>query len=370
MTSILFDYQVFSMQRYGGISRYVERLYSTMNAQDPQAAQLALRYAQNEFIPPGLQGSVSPFFHRYSGRGRGRLLRLIDRFNQERVRELLLQNRFDVFHPTYYDSYYLDWGIRLPTVITVHDMIHELFSGHVADPQMAMQKRKTILASDHVICVSESTKKDLMELLPIPEDKVSVIHHGTPFQGDEPENEDLVLPERFILFVGNRCGYKNFDCAVEAFSYLRDNYPDLWMVCAGGGTFSREELSRLAITGTGNRVMWLPASDVNLSRLYRCATSFIFPSLYEGFGFPVLEAMAFGCPVIASNSSSLPEIGADVALYFSPHDVQELSSHIARILDDQSLERELRERGRLHAARFTWENSARKHIEVYRLVSE
>ena len=288
-----------------------------------------------------------------------------NRFNKRQAQRTLNMTDDLIYHPTYFDPYLLPHLGKTPYVVTVHDMIHELFPNQVADPETSLKKSYMIERADHIIVVSHSTKGDLLDIFPHVEEKVSVIHHGVDFQRNAAGDIPLVS-DPYLLFVGSRLGYKNFPLLAKAFASIASDFSQLRLVCVGGGMFTAHELKMFEDLDIAHRVDQIHASDEQLRNLYQNAEAFIFPSRYEGFGLPVLEAMALGTPCVLSNASSLREVGGNAALYFNPEDSDELKDLLERILCEKTLVAELRNAGLKRASQFTWEKSASLHEEVYR----
>jgi glycosyltransferase involved in cell wall biosynthesis len=249
-------------------------------------------------------------------------------------------------------------------VITVHDVTYkrfpELLQKETLDNLEAQMMREIALA-DAVICVSESTRRDVIHYYEVDPSRVVAIHSGLP---ELPEPEPIDLPPRYILFVSTVEPRKNLGLLLDAFERL--DY-DGSLVVAGKIGWKAEEISRRL---RGPRIVHLDyVKPAQLATAYRNADAFVFPSIYEGFGFPVLEAMALGVPVVAARSSSLPEIGGDAALYFDPSDRGDLEEQLARVLSDEVLRAELIARGRERAAQFRWDRAAAETLEVFRSVS-
>jgi glycosyltransferase involved in cell wall biosynthesis len=172
----------------------------------------------------------------------------------------------------------------------------------------------------------------------------------------------------YLLYVGNRNLYKNFIFMTEALAPLLLKYPGLHLVCAGGGAFTNEEKEKFKQLNIADRVKYIFIDDTILAGLYTHARAFIFPSLYEGFGIPTIEAMGCGCPVIASNRSSVPEVGADAALYFNPSDRDEISHAVERVISDDHLQQQLSTKGYERAKAFSWYKTASETLNVYQQI--
>ena len=195
---------------------------------------------------------------------------------------------------------------------------------------------------------------------------MSVVHHGVDerFRPDVPRLD--VLPERYVLFVGNRGQYKDARVLFEAFVHIAHDFPDLHLLCVGGAGLSPQEVQWLTERGIRDRVSQRYLSDAEIASAYAHAGVFVFPSRFEGFGLPALEAMASGTPVMLANATSLPEVGADAAIYFTPGNAAELASALASLLTDEAAKQQLITRGLERAATFTWHAAAEKTAAVYR----
>ncbi len=308
-------------------------------------------------------------FYDMSGYGRiagGLERRLFSRLNK--VGALIeLKKKHDIVHPTYYDPYFIGhYSGNL--VITIHDMIYEKYADTYFNHETItiQQKRKNILVADRIIAISNSTKRDLLYYYPdLDEQKISVIYHGASMSVHEEKSKFSRMNSKpYVLFVGARWIYKNFIRFILAMKPVLDADKDINIFCAGGGEFTREELGLIGKYRT--RVFQAGLSDDELADAYRNALCFVFPSEYEGFGIPILEAFACGCPVVCSNTSSFPEVAGDAAEYFDPLDIDSMSATISAVIHSDSMREELRARGRERLKLFDWDNTARETLECYR----
>ncbi len=208
------------------------------------------------------------------------------------------------------------------------------------------------------------TKKDIIQFYDIDPGAIEVIPLASSLDSVEPV-KGLVLPSRYIVFVGNRSVYKNFNFFIRSISPLLLKDRTLHIVCAGGTQFDDEEANLLSGLGISGQVHHYPIDDSILRAIYSGAELFVFPSLYEGFGIPMLEAFGAGCPVAASRSSSLPEVGGDAARYFDPLDPSSLLAAVEEIVTDPSLQRTMRDRGRQRFQDFSWGKTAEETKKVY-----
>jgi len=362
---VVFDHQIFCLQNVGGISRYISNLIQYINTSKSGIdSELLVKYTDNIYLKSANPGiSSPPWFLRRNFIGKKYLLERLNRFYTNRF---LKRNDFDVFFPTYYGTYF-EGKINKPYVLTVHDMTHEYFPDiFLKNRDFTLnKKRKSIGNAAHLIAISENTKKDLLKFYNVPEDKISVVYHGMeptcsfqPVQG---------LPAAYFLFVGERGVYKNFDVVVSALSALKNN--SVHLVCTGK-PFSTAEIKMLNGLGLDGRATAMYLSDPQLNFLYKNAAALVYPSLYEGFGYPLLEAMRAGCPVISSDTSCLPEIGGDAAVYFNPNHAAELKNKMSFILGLSEKEKsELISKGHQNLLRFSMKESMEKTIAILKKVA-
>jgi len=278
----------------------------------------------------------------------------------------------EVMHPTYYEllSHSDIRCARSPVVLTVHDMLHELFP-ELADPggEQREWKRTLIPQATHLICVSHNTKRDVMRLLGVPASRISVVHHATNLSVERAVGASAPAGPPYFLYVGHRYGYKNVTRLLEAFALVRRRWSKVRLHFTGA-PFTEPEKRRMDALGLASSVVsvgYVPEAE--LAALYKSAVALVYPSLYEGFGFPLLEAMACECPVIASDTSSLPEVAGDAAVYVEPEDTEAWAQAMLRLLEDKPLRRELITRGKLRAGLFSWEKTVSETVAVYRALA-
>jgi glycosyltransferase involved in cell wall biosynthesis len=245
------------------------------------------------------------------------------------------EGNFDVLHLTDHYSSYLKYAkIKKPVVLTIHDMIPELFPSHFSDIQYRLKQRlESIQMADYFICISESTKRDFIAFYGISEDKIKVIYHGFS-RMNQASFVPLVLDD-YLLYVGDRKSvHKNFcPMVLQLADTLKQDR--LKLICVGD-EFSNLEKNLFRKLGIESDVTSVKANDYELNQLYAHAICFLYPSIYEGFGMPLLEAMRVGCPVLTSNTSSMPEIARDGALYFNPISFADFDFQLQRIMHGES----------------------------------
>jgi glycosyltransferase involved in cell wall biosynthesis len=283
----------------------------------------------------------------------------------------------DLFHAT---EHLLPPLRGVPTVLTVHDMIFKLFPEHqkrlnywYLNATMPLYCRR----ADAIITVSESSRRDIIAHYGLDPAKVTVVYEA-PAPEFVPASQAAVeaarqrygLPERFLIHVGTIEPRKNLTRLVEALQRLRDAGLTIPLLVVGGkgwlyeGFFKR--LEALEVRDAVRFPGYVPSADLPV--LYSAATLAVMPSVYEGFGLPVLEAMACGTPVISSRSSSLPELGGEAACYFDPYDVEEMASTIRAVWTDGEQRAEMREKGLAQAAKFSWARAAEETLAIYGVV--
>ena len=274
----------------------------------------------------------------------------------------------DLVHETYYASKpAMTPGYK--RVLTVYDMIHELFPAEFpANDRTPIDKASAVARADHIICISEHTRRDLIRILGVPHEKTSVIHLGISLSPTGTRG-DLPVCRPFLLYVGARGGYKNFACLLRAYAASGRLLKEFDLLAFGGGPINTKEaefIRQLSIPP--ENVRQVQGGDDVLEVLYRRAAAFVYPSLYEGFGLPPLEAMSFDCPVICSNASSIPEVVGNAALLFDPLSAEALGQAIAVVLDDAGLRQALIAKGRARINHFSWEKCAQLTMTVYERV--
>lgn len=360
---IAFDHQAFVWQSYGGISRYFTRLAHEMLNMEQQVEIFAPLH-RNSYLSTLPQEIVRG---RYVSRYPGRTTFLIERYNQFLARAQIAKWRPDLVHETYF-SKVRSAPTHCPVVITVYDMIHELFPDSFGGSAAAEIKRLAVARADHVICISENTKTDLMRLYDMPGENISVVHLG--FDRFLPsvisQKAADVFTKPFVLYVGQRAGYKNFMGLLKAMAGSRRLKSDFAVVAFGGGSFSVSELKDIAALGLSEgQVVQMSGNDDLLGQLYGTARAFVYPSLYEGFGIPPLEAMAHRCPVVSSNASSMPEVIGPACEYFEPSDLDDMRRAIETVVYSDSYVEKLRNDGDIRLASFSWGKCARETLNIY-----
>ena len=277
--------------------------------------------------------------------------------------------QIDVVHNTFYLPHGLASTNGAKRVVTVHDMIPEMMPQTRRRLDWLTLKRRYVETADLVICVSESTRDDLTKIYGHIQAPVRVVHHGVA-ERFHPGAERLdFLPERYVLFVGNRGQYKDANVLFDAFATIARDHDDLQLLCVGGSGLRTSEITRLNDLRIRHKVSQRYLPDEQMVSAYAHAEVFVFPSRFEGFGLPALEAMATGTPALLAQATSLPEVGGDAAMYFSPGDSRDLADQLRVLVENKDLRAQLATQGIHHAAGFTWASTAQQMAAAYREVA-
>lgn len=365
MMRIAFDYQVFLFQEYGGISRYYSRLASALNSLDGAEARIFAPLHINAYLAELPTGMVNGRDVRHWRKSK-KLFRAIDATSSRLLMRVYKPN---VVHETYYSSTSVA-AKGVPVVVTVHDMIHERFPEMFPrKDQTSELKRAAIEKADHVICVSENTRKDLLEYFGTSREKVSVVHHGFEEFRHGAVAGDRLIPiteKPYFLYIGQRSGYKNFARFIRAFATSRELRQGYGVVCFGGGAFRPEEWNTFHELGLEEaQTVQVAGDDSALAHCYKYAFALVYPSLYEGFGIPPLEAMSLDCPVISSCSSSIPEVAGPAAEYFDPSSIDSIREGLERVAMFSVRRKELVRMGRERYKQFAWQRCAQETLAIY-----
>lgn len=342
---VILDGIIYSLQRQGGISVYFDELRTHLAESGVDHRVLLFGSAFN--------GSRAEF-----GQGRSYRARVFERYRKCPIEYRNTEG--SVFH----SSYYRIPSRQMPSVVTVHDFVYEKYISGPARIVHNWQKGMAIDRASAIICISESTKKDLLKFFPHSASKrIFVIPNGVSevFQRDF----DVIRDRSLILFVGKRDGYKNFTTLAKALCHL----PTYRLVCIGGGPISEGELAEISEDVACRISYGGLVSSSELNRYYNMAHCLVYPSLYEGFGLPVIEAMRAGCPVVSSNCEAVVEVGGE-ALTIAADMCPESLAAAVRKLEDPEYYKQHVESGYTRSAYYSWKRCHSATLEVYRSVSE
>ena len=358
--------------RGAGINWYIHNLLCHLPAADPELRYTAFLHEPRFSSRQGMRVRHSRW---PTGAPIGRIV-----WEQLIAPSVLRRERIDLLHAMAFVAPLLS---PCPTVVTVLDLSFLLYPAAFKTfkrSYLRLMTRLSVRRASRVIAISESTRRDVIERLGVPGERVQTVYCGVdpsfqpaPAARVEDFRRRKGLPERFVLFLGTIEPRKNVQRLVSAFDELLDRVPiaapDLHLVIAGAkGWFFGNVFAQVEELGLQDRVHfpgYVPEEEKVL--WYNAATCFCYPSLYEGFGLPPLEAMACGVPVVTSNTSSLPEVVGDAGLTVPPQDTGALSEALYRVVVDPELCADLVRRGRIRATRFSWAEAARQTVAVYRL---
>jgi glycosyltransferase involved in cell wall biosynthesis len=362
---ILFDYQAFNEQNVGGISRVNINLINELKRKKRNQVHLLSFFSFNSYLIEDNLIQKYIFTHLTKVH---LFLKVKSLFFSRILTNIILKyTPPDIFIPTYYDCYFLKSLGKTKMILIVHDMIHELFSVDFHDSlKIITNKRKLILSSFLIVTPSQCTKNDLLRFYP---DLISTKIHVVNWASSLPRNSlNHIFHEKkkIILFVGKRESYKNFLWLINMISewVLCNNFV---VNCVGGGIFSDIETDLINKLNLSKNIVQKNVSDIDLVNLYTISFASIIPSLYEGFCFPIIEAMSFGCPVIYSNSSCLPEIAGFAGLKYTEGDEKALINHLNELLMDSKIYQEQIDLGILRSSEYSWEKTVFEFEKVLEL---
>lgn len=365
---VLYDGQIYTTQRVGGINRYFINLVSRLSADITPLLTVAQINELKETIYPS-HTNIKVFPYQRFGFRPGRLSYWLEKYY---FRIVTNYSNPDIIHPTYYLSLTRQSfeKVRQPTVITVWDMIHEIFSKEMdATGEYAALKEKAILAAQAIICISENTKKDLLEKYPTLEEKVFVTYLASEIDINIAYGLEVVPSRPYYLYVGGRNGYKNFEVLLSAFSKVVTIEPEI-VICVAGAPFNHLEKQLISQFNLSENIEYYPyPKDAHLAKLYRCSIALVYPSLYEGFGIPPLEAMSCGTVVVASNSSSIPEVVGDAGLLFDPKSAEDLADILLFLYNHPGEREQLTAKGYERSKLFSWQKTADQTVKIYRSIA-
>lgn len=357
----LFDEQCFVRQERGGISRFFVETILRLEA----ASQGSWSPRTNWPLTINEHAEDAALARRLQLRILGHRMRRPEKAISRIASTIKPSSAFDLVHATYYATAPSKARHRRPLVTTVFDMTPERFPELFPQGNPHLAKRDYVAEADLVVCISEATYKDVLEFYGEPRGRVVTIPWGV---GDEftPVGPSIEgLGPGYVLFVGQRSGYKDFNVLIEAFRVKEQHLADTPLVIVGGPNLSQDEVQALKAAGVLGRTHHIWPTDRQLPAVYRGAKLFVFPSRYEGFGLPTLEAMASGVPTILANSSSHVEVGGEAALFFDPGNAEQLAHGISLLLTDSTEHAVRRELGLAHAATFSWDTATRALAGAY-----
>jgi len=363
---IFYDHKIFYKQVRGGPSRLFLSLAKNLLQYDCNIKIYAPFYF-NEFL--------NQFSKQHSDIVEGKYIKNRIKYSSKiigLINSFLSKNKIkketpDIYHSTYYGNSLTNLK-KIPLVITVHDLVHELLLKNKGIKGLD-DKSKIIHKADQIITVSQNTKNDLIHYYKINEKKISVINPGVEniFLNKNYSNYDFLNLKPYILYVGSRHGYKNAKNLLISFaksSKLRNN---IKIVFFGGENFNNEEKKFISTLNLSEKnCIQLSGDDNTLKLLYKNAEVFVYPSLYEGFGSSPLEAMNYGCPVVSSNTSCLPEIQGNASKKFDPNNIENISHALEEVIYSKEIKDNLISKGFEKVKEYSWQKCAEETMQVYK----
>ncbi len=355
---VFFDHSIFTLQKYGGVSNYVVNLVENFSK---EINPLIISFFYKNYKLKESKFSDKYVFYKKVGP----LIGLVNKINRTYFRYRINTGKPDIIHQTYFNEEKF-YSTKAKLFITEYDLIKEKLYKKKFETQINF-KKKLFQKSDHIICISHNTKKDLQEEYSIDESKISVTHLAVNKHQNFREKKLNLRP--FILYVGFRQRYKNFENAIRAYASSRKIKSDFDFVCFGGGSFNQKEkdlFNELSIDKS--RVHFFDGDELDLNYFYHKARLFIFPSFYEGFGLPLLEAMNMNCPVLCSNRSCFPEITNGAASLFDPSNIDSINFELEKLIFDDQLLNDLKKKGQENLKNYSWKKCANETEQIYKKI--
>lgn len=359
---IAFDYQTFS-QPYGGVSLYYSKIINGLDilGENPHCFTPLYR---NRFLRGSHDNLITGVYLNNYPKYSRKFISAINKL----ITPVLINNwQPNLIHETYYINKDL-YSKNIPRVVTVFDMIHELYPNSFSrNDETSLSKISSIKRAQKVICISERTKLDLINIVNIPQEKISVIHLGVDLPATRSDAAlDISVARPFLLFVGARTAYKNFAGLLKAMA-LSSRLKDFDLVVVGAEAFSYQEhylMNQLHFRK--DQVRLIQANQDLLDALYSNAAALVYPSFYEGFGLPPLEAMVRRCPVVCSSAGPMREVNGDAVEYFEPTNIEHMAASIESVVYSIERSNELRRLGLQRAALYSWDKCSLHTQTLYR----
>lgn len=366
---VMYDHDIFVAQEYGGITRYFLEIATRLaNASEIEPKIFSGLHISKQLNDADIEFASGMYVPRIKKTFRFRKM-----LNAVGFKAAFASWKPDVVHETYYSSM-ARVPRSVPVIVTIHDMIHELFpQSFPAHSPVREWKRRAIERATAIVCVSETTRRDLEMIVGTHGKEVRVIPHGANCFSPSPTAVNrvgrIVGGEPFFLFVGTRHGYKNFEYLLRAYASSATLRGSFKLVCFGADPFDADERALIQeLVPDQGRVIHIAGNDDLLFACYAQAEIFVYPSLYEGFGIPILEAHAAGCPVICSDIEVFREVAGEAAGYFDPTDIEHGTTTLEEVLGDRTRRMRLRHLGTQRLSAYSWAKSAAAHADLYKIV--
>jgi glycosyltransferase involved in cell wall biosynthesis len=359
---ILYDYKIFYQQRFGGISSYFYNLANELKKTDNQFLFYSPLHKNFYFNTLNKQNQIGNYLRFLPSVGS----KFYEFINHTFTEKFIKSYKPDIVHETYYSN--KKYNSKNKIVCTVYDMTSErypdFFKNH---KKISFIKRQTINRADKIICISKKTKEDLINYFSINENKIEVVYLAS---GIKEKRLRINLEKKYpnhLLFVGSRRGYKNYNNFISAYAKSKTLRQNFKIIFFGGERVSKLDYMVIKQNKLDlKNFLFLDDKKASLPFLYSNVAALIYPSFYEGFGLPIVEAMSFSCPVISSWGGSLKEIGGDGIEYFNPNEIEDISYKLEKVLFSKKILKAQIEYGIRRSQKFSWEKCATETINVYK----
>ncbi len=361
--NVSISYKIFFLQKSGGISRYFINLAKHLinfdvNVNIKSFIHQNIYLYQSDFNKNNLYFKKFPYFSR----------KIFNYINLFLSKSTNIISKPDLCHYTYYDNPILN---NQTSIVTAYDFVHELFFKKYGLKEPYINKRKISFERvDHIICISKKTQEDLVNIYNIPVEKTSVIYLGVDHFSNK-KNDSPINYDPYILYVGSRSKHKNFSTLLKSYYLSSKLKKDFRVICFGGGNFNKYEIAEINKLKLEKNIIYTEGDDDKLANLYKFASVLAYPSLYEGFGIPPLEALQFKCPSVVSQAGSMPEVLADSALFVSdPMNSEDWKDNIEKILYSEQIKNQIVLNGTKRVQLFSWSKCAEQTHALYKKFSK
>tara|TARA_B100000686_G_scaffold352911_1_gene456487 strand:- start:252 stop:1349 length:1098 start_codon:yes stop_codon:yes gene_type:complete len=357
---IIYDHKIFWSQKYGGISRYFVNIIKNMQKYQKIDFKIIAPFYQNTYLKNEIKREKIIGIHLKKKIPKTSFL--FEKFNNFFFKHAVHNYKPSLIHSTYYNESINKKNI--PLIITVYDLIHEKLA--IKKNNEIFPKFKSLMMADHIISISKKTKDDLIKFYNINENKISVVYLGSNHALSNADEYKAINKQKpYILYVGSREKYKNFEFFLKGYSFSEKLKKDFNIVLFGGGKLTNNERKIISELKLDNKVIHKEGNDKELYQLYRSSKVFIFPSIYEGFGLPLVEAMANECPVICSKNQIFEEIAGEAAEYFDPTNLENFKEKVEEVIYSNSRIKELKLLGKNKSENYSWEKCTNETLKIY-----
>jgi len=369
---IFFDHKIFTLQNYGGPSRYFVNLINQLNEIKSINAKIYAPIHINHFLSNTGSNNIAiankvPLANYFSqfNTFKNQMMKINNKLNNFYMNK----DKPDIIHTTYYEDKFPLKTDNL--VVTVFDLIHEIFHKDYNEMKNFLPKENILKKAKQIICISESTKKDLINFYNIDKKKITVTYLANSLSSncEHLDKRKIKLKNNFFLYVGSRWKYKSFNQLLHLLNQNKEIHKEFDLVAFGGGKLNNDEKKLIKKLNLNiDKIIQIDGDENILKLLYRNAEFFIYPSKYEGFGIPILESFSQECPFLCSKTSSLPEVAGDAAIFFDPNDLSSISSSIEKIISSKDLRLSLIKKGNERLQMFSWNKCALETLNVYKKI--